>query len=100
MDENATTHSTGRDKLGKFVAGNKASAGNKATKPRAARFRTALLRSATVADMEKLARTLLDQAIGGNVQAIRLALAYLAGKPEEVEFAGRLSALERQLDRE
>jgi hypothetical protein len=77
-------HSTnGRESNGQFVAGNPGGPGNPFAR-QVAQLRAALLKAVTPADIEAIARTLLEKARAGDVAAARLLLAYLLGKPAAV----------------
>ena len=70
----------GRDGKGRFAKGNKFGPGNPFARQTAA-LRSALLRRLTEEQIEKVADRLLEQALEGDLAAIRLVLLYAIGKP-------------------
>ena len=85
-----------RDQRGRFTPGNSAGKGNPHHR-RVGQLRSALLKSITDADMEKLGRTLLDLALGGDVQAAKVLLAYSIGGVNVSDHIERIEQLEREL---
>jgi hypothetical protein len=81
MDEWSSI-SNGRDERGRFAVGNPGGPGNPFAK-RAAALRKALYESASEADLQAIARQVVDQAKAGNLAAIKIALLWLLGKPAE-----------------
>lgn len=74
----------GRDRLGRFVPGNQAGKGRAHPFARqAAALRRAFFEELTPADMRALVRTLVTEASGGNLQAARLVLLWVLGKPHD-----------------
>lgn len=67
---------------GRFQPGCKPGPGNPFAK-RVAGLRKALLESVGEADVARLGRKLLDQALGGDVAAAKVLLGYIVGKPTE-----------------
>ncbi len=82
-----------RDALGRFRNGNKAARGNPHAKKVHA-LRTALFSAVTRADMRAVAKALVTQARGGDLDAIELLLSRLLGKPSETSVEDRLTELE------
>jgi hypothetical protein len=70
----------GRDDSGRFAAGNPGGPGNPHAQA-VARFRAAIFDTVTEADFQKLVKSLLSKARGGNIAAARLVLEYCVGKP-------------------
>lgn len=70
----------GRDARGRFTAGNLGGPGNPFAR-RVAALRTALLKAVTEADIDAIARQLVEQAKAGDVPACKLLFAYVLGKP-------------------
>jgi hypothetical protein len=74
----------GRDASGRFTCGNSAGKGRPhAFARQAARLRRAFFEEVTEADMRALVRTLITEATGGNLQAARLVMLWILGKPHE-----------------
>jgi hypothetical protein len=61
----------GRDARGRFALGNPGGPGNPHNR-RMARFRAAMLRTVTVADVEAVVRMLVDKAKGGDLDAAKM----------------------------
>src|SRR5262245_3164172 len=70
----------GRDASGRFSKGNQGGPGNPHGR-RVAELRTAFLRAATPERMQQLAEALFQRAALGDLDALRLFLAYTIGKP-------------------
>jgi hypothetical protein len=70
----------GRGPNGRFAPGNKFSRGNPFYRRQAA-LRQALLEAVTADDLQRLARQLYAQAVGGDVAAARVLLVHLLGRP-------------------
>jgi len=70
----------GRDPGGRFQLGCRPGPGNPFAK-RVAGLRKALLDSVTEADVARLGRELMAQAVGGDVAAAKVLLSYVVGKP-------------------
>jgi hypothetical protein len=64
------------------VVGNPGGPGNPFAK-RAAALRKAFYETATEADLQAIARQVVDQAKGGDLAAIKIALLWLLGRPAE-----------------
>jgi hypothetical protein len=71
---------TGHDQRGRFAKGNAGGPGNPFGRHVAA-LRAALLAGVTAEDIQRVMAALRDQALKGNIAAIRLLLAYTVGKP-------------------
>ncbi len=76
----ATSAAPGRDGKGRFARGNKYGPGNPFARQTAA-LRSALLRKLTEEQIERVADKLIEQALEGDLAAIRLVLLYAIGKP-------------------
>ncbi len=87
----------GRDGSGRFAKGYGGGPGNPHAR-RVARFRSALLKAVTPADVREVVATLLAQAKSGDVPAIRELFQRLLGPPVELDMIERLEALEQRLD--
>ena len=72
-DQAANPANDGRDAKGRFAAGNAGGPGNPFARQVAA-LRQALLDSVTPADMQAVAKALIQHAVAGNVQAAKLLL--------------------------
>ena len=78
----------GRSLDGRFAAGNQAAAGNPINR-RMKELRRALLDSASPEDVKEVGKTLLELATGGDVQAARVWLEFVIGKPPQaLEVSG------------
>jgi hypothetical protein len=92
----------GRDAHGRFTAGNGAAKGRAhAFAKQAAALRKAFYAEVTPADMRRVVRTLVTEATGGNLQAARLLLLWVIGKPDDPvhpDGVARLVAAEAQTD--
>jgi hypothetical protein len=92
----------GRDAAGKFAAGNRAAKGRShAFATQAAALRRAFYAEVTPADMRRVVRTLVTEATGGNLQAARLLLLWIVGKPTDPvhpDAVEHLIAAEAQAD--
>ena len=87
--EQVDGNGNGRDAKGRFVKGNRGGPGNPFAR-QVAGFRKALIGAVSKEDMRTLAGVLRDKALGGDVAAIRLLLAYTVGKPVEPVDPDRL----------
>ncbi len=85
--------SDGRDNAGRFEPGNTFSRGN-AVGRKTAKFRDRLFKSVTKEDFTGIVGQLIDEAKKGRPWAVKLALEYLCGGPEDV-VQDRLLILER-----
>ncbi len=72
----------GRNGRGQFAAGNKGGPGNPHAR-RVHRLRAALLRAATPADFEQIARSLIEKAKTGDIPAIKELFDRTIGKPSQ-----------------
>lgn len=70
----------GRDSAGRFTVGNSGGPGNPYAR-RVAALRSALLDSVTEEDLRGIARSLVEQAQGGDLAAAKLLLSYVVGRP-------------------
>jgi hypothetical protein len=74
----------GRDSAGRFIAGNCVAKGRShAFATQAAALRRAFYAEVTPADMRRVVRKLVTEATGGNLQAARLLLLWVIGKPDD-----------------
>jgi hypothetical protein len=93
----------GRDAHGRFTAGNRAGQGRSHPfAKQAAALRRAFYAEVTPADMRRVVRTLITEAAGGNLQAARLLLLWVIGKPDDPvhpDGIARLVAAEARADR-
>jgi RecB family exonuclease len=92
----------GRDAHGRFTAGNGAAKGRAHPFARkAAALRKAFFDEVKPADMRRVVRTLVTEATGGNLQAARLLLLWVLGKPSDPvhpDAVEHLIAAEAQAD--
>ena len=70
---------TGRDSQGRFIHGNAGGTGNPYAK-QVAELRAAMMKAATPENMRKVADTLFEKAISGDVAAIKVLLDRLFGR--------------------
>ncbi len=96
MSLNDAKKNTGRDEKGRFAEGNPGGPGNPYTR------QTALLRQAVLDELNEVEVRIIVQrlkavALAGDVQAIRLVLAYAVGKPESAVNPDEVDRLEWQL---
>ena len=97
-----STHGTdggkrGRDSNGRFAKGNRLGQGNPLA-GRAAKLRAALLRSVTEKDVRTIMKSLIREALAGDVASAKLVLAYSVGQPEAADVSQRLDELENRLN--
>jgi hypothetical protein len=84
----------GRDAHGRFTNGNRVGQGRAhAFAKQAASLRKAFFDEVTPADMQALVRTLVKEATGGNLQAARLLMLWILGKPPEPIFPDAIAAM-------
>jgi hypothetical protein len=84
----------GRDRAGRFAPGNSLGKGRAhAFARQAAQLRKAFYDEVTPADMRALVRKLVTEATGGNLQAARLLLLWLIGKPSEAHHPDAVEAM-------
>jgi hypothetical protein len=92
----------GRDAHGRFTAGNGAAKGRAhAFAKQAAALRQAFYAEVRPADMRRVVRKLITEATDGNLQAARLLLLWVLGKPDDAvhpDGIARLVAAEAQAD--
>lgn len=99
MNEPSTNGPDGRDHRGRFLPGNAGGSGN----PQAgavARLRSAMLSSVTEADIQAVIAKLIEQALEGNVMAIREVLDRTIGKAkpaDDAETDGKVEILVRHI---
>ena len=86
----------GRDRSGRFAAGNPGGPGNPQAKHVAA-LRGALLRSVKAVDVEAIIAKLVEAAKTGDTVAAREILDRTIGKPVATDLLQRVEALESQL---
>jgi len=70
-----------RNSLGQFVVGNKGGPGNPAAAA-VARFRQSMLEAVTVEELREVVRSVLEQALAGDIQAAKLILERCCGRAE------------------
>jgi len=76
----AVPSTNGRNGSGQFATGNKHSKGNPLF-GKVATLRSAVLKSVTSATVKGLVKSLIDQAMAGDIAAAKLILPYLIGQP-------------------
>jgi hypothetical protein len=96
---NAASTNEGRDKAGRFTLGNPGGPGNPFARKVAA-LRQALIDSVTPQDLQEIASQLIAKAKEGNVQAAKLLLTYVIGKPQPAPEPDHLDADEWNVFRE
>jgi hypothetical protein len=96
IDSPSPTASCGRSSNGQFGPGNKAAKGNPHAR-HVARLRSALFKTVKPKDLRDVVAVLLAQAQAGDVASIKELLQRLLGPPVELDFVGRLDALEQQI---
>lgn len=85
----------GRDAHGRFTPGNTAGQGRAYPfAKQAAALRKAFFDKVTPADMRALVRTLITEAAGGNLQATRLVLLWIVGRPVDPHHPDAIAAME------
>jgi hypothetical protein len=72
----------GRDAQGRFLPGNPGGPGNPFAR-RSASLRRAFLEAVSDADLQAIARTLVERAKGGDLAAMKLVFLWVLGKPGE-----------------
>ncbi|MFM7097959.1 MAG: hypothetical protein ACKO16_11165 [Gemmataceae bacterium] len=75
-----TSSTNGRNESGQFATGNNHSKGNPLF-GKVATLRSAALKSVTPATVKGLVKSLIDQAMAGDIAAAKLILPYLIGQP-------------------
>jgi hypothetical protein len=100
----ATPSTNGRNGSGQFATGNKYGKGNPLF-GKVATLRSAALKSITPATVKGLIKSLIDQAMAGDIAAAKLILPYLIGQPataKELEAEADLEpiAMDRMTDEE
>jgi hypothetical protein len=84
-----------RDKNGRFVKGKSGNPSGRPKKEREERYREILKEAVTFEDFRAIIKRMAEKAKRGDVQATRLLLEYLVGKPEQnVNVAGGLTLLD------
>ena len=92
---NGKNGGTERDRRGRFATGNRAAVGHGGgLAAQVQRLRSELVGAVAPADVKAIARRLVKDARGGDLNATRLLLAYALGKPLEADVFERLEALE------
>jgi hypothetical protein len=89
--ETAANQNPQRDASGRFKAGNRGGPGNPFARQVAA-LRQAMLQRVTGEDLQRIMGKLLELAEAGNIQAIKLVLAYTIGKPQPAPNPDRMDA--------
>jgi len=100
----ATPSTNGRNGSGQFATGNKHGKGNPLF-GKVATLRSAALKSVTPATVKGLIKSLIDQAMAGDIAAAKLILPYLIGQPAtakelEAEADSEPIAMDRMTDEE
>ena len=93
-DKPLTTGDNGHRPDGRFAKGNKLAKGNPFA-AKVAKLRAALLDSVSPDDLKRVVKTLLEQAEGGDVAAIRELLTRTLGPAESLDVLQRLEVLEQ-----
>jgi hypothetical protein len=84
----------GRDAHGRFTNGNRLGHGRThAFAQKSASLRKAFFDEVTPADMRALVRKLITEATGGNLQAARLVLLWIVGKPGDAVHPDGIAAM-------
>src|SRR5262245_50476209 len=86
----------GRDASGRFAAGNQGGPGNPYAR-QTAQLRVAVLETMNETEVRLITQRLLTLALQGDLQAIKLVLAYAIGKPEPVINPDEIDRLEWEL---
>lgn len=87
----------GRDDRGRFTHGNPGGPGHPLAGA-VSKLRAALIGAVSVDDMKAITRGLVDRAKGGDVEALRVLLPYLLGRPIEADLLERIETLEQRLE--
>ncbi|MCY2940890.1 MAG: hypothetical protein NTV50_04395 [Planctomycetota bacterium] len=100
----AVPSTNGRNGSGQFATGNKHGKGNPLF-GKVATLRSAVLKSVTPATVKGLVKSLIDQAMAGDIAAAKLILPYLIGQPAtakelETEADSEPIAMDRMTDEE
>ena len=100
----ATPSTNGRNGSGQFATGNKHGKGNPHF-GKVATLRSAVLKSVTPTTVKGLVKSLIDQAMAGDIAAAKLILPYLIGQPAtakelEAEADSEPIAMDRMTDEE
>src|SRR5919204_3026793 len=90
------TTTKGRDANGRFAEGNPGGPGNPYTR-QTAQLRQAVLETMNETEVRLITQKLLTLALQGDIQAIKLVLAYAIGKPENVINPDEVDRLEWEL---
>jgi hypothetical protein len=96
MKKPSTTKSNGRDKHGRFIAGNRIAIGNPHAK-RVAQLRSSLLKSVSRDDVKEIIRKMVELAKDGDPHAAKLVLDRCLGKSEALDLIQRVEVLEEAL---
>jgi ribosomal protein L17 len=96
MKKPSTTEPNGRDKHGRFIAGNRIAIGNPHAK-RVAQLRSSLLKSVSRDDVKEIVRKLVSLAKEGDTVAARILFDRILGRPIESDLLARIEDLEEQL---
>ena len=91
------TESNGRDRSGRFAAGNKHGRGNPLAQ-QAQKLRVALLEAVTEEDIKAIIAKLVETAKGGDVVAAREVLDRVVGKACQTELLQRIEELEKTME--
>lgn len=86
----------GRGPDGRFVAGNPGGPGNPLGR-KVGQLRAALIDAVDVADIRDIADTLIQQARGGDIDAMKLLFDRTLGRVVEADLLQRLENLERSM---
>lgn len=75
----------GRDEHGRFTAGHKFAKGGNHYQTQMAAYRAAVYGALTAEDMRQVARSMVDKAKGGDVNAAKLVLGYAGLQSDHIE---------------
>src|SRR5688572_2349049 len=97
--ETPKTEQSERDGQGRFKVGNGGGPGNPFAR-KVAGFRAAFIELVSNEDVQKVTTVLMNLALAGNLQAIKLFLGYALGKPDKVLEPDRMDAHEWDVQKE
>jgi hypothetical protein len=86
MEDPSPNGVNGRDPQGRFLPGNPGGPGNPFAR-RCASLRKAFLEAVSDADLQAIARTLVERAKGGDLAAMKLVFLWVLGKPGALNFS-------------
>jgi len=86
----------GRDRRGRFAAGNRASKGNVLAR-KAARFRSRLFNTVSEDDFAEVVERLIREAKSGESWACKLLFSYLLGEPSALDALEQIELLRQRI---